>query len=155
MPPLLRFLIGFAGAYVLADSLSQLLVTVAPWQADSIVWRATALRTLFTQITPLALAALLLGMALVRSGPAARLAAGTLGLSGLVLVGLWALLLVEGRSAGPGPDPDPNHRYVRGTAQALISAAAWMLGLLAASARLWRAGREDRLRPAAGAAAAE
>jgi hypothetical protein len=154
MKPSLLLLMGATGAYLLADSVSQLVVATAPWQPGSIIWRATALRMLFTQITPLALAALLLGVALIRSDAAVRPASAVLFLLALVTLGLGGLLVVEGQVVGGTAGPDPDRRLARGQAQALISAIACWIGLVAAGVRLWSGGRRVPLSsptPAAGA----
>jgi hypothetical protein len=154
MKPPLLLLIGATGGFILADSISQLAVATAPWQPGSIAWRATTLRMLFTQITPLALAALLLGITLIRSETALRPARTVLFLLALVVFGLGVLLWVQGQMVGGTGDPVPDRRFARGQAQALISAAACWIGLVAAGVRLGSASRRVPVSsptPAAGA----
>lgn len=135
LAPPLRVLLAAVGVFVLADSLSQLVVSMGSWNPGSVPWRVTSLRMVFSQVTPVMIAGLLLGTATVRSDTACR-RAGLVALASSLLVALLAAVLLSDGRPAPGGEPAD-----RGMLQALASAAAGVLGLALAGVRLLRAGR--------------
>jgi hypothetical protein len=143
--PLLRILALLVGAFLLADSVSQLVQALGVWDPGSAVWRAGALRLLFTQVTPLMLALLLIGFGTVRSARGLYLAGGVGGALGLGCLALTALLVLDGSRSSAALTGDPLVQHQRGVNQGWISGLAAAVGLtLTALVLLGSARKESR-----------
>ena len=147
LSPPLRALLALIGVFVLADSMTQLVVSIGSWNPGLVPWRVTTLRLVFTQVTPIMIAGLLLGIAIVRSDAACR-RAGLVALASFLVVALLAAILLSDARPSPGGDPPD-----RGVLQALASATAGSLGLVLAGVRLLRGGRPARSLPPRSASA--
>lgn len=139
----IRLLLFAAGGLLLADSLSQVILALAPWQPASEAWRVAGLRLLLTQVTPLALAGTLLLLALARDGRSW----GWAGVVTLVIAAGAAVLTVAWVTQAPrsspgltGGAPDAQHRSFL---QATVSAFTFVAGLTAAGVMAWKARRTD------------
>lgn len=135
-------LAGVAGALILADSVSQVAHAVAPWDPGSAGWRATALRLLFTQVTPVVVAVVLLTLGFAGAKPDRWRWAGRIVALAAVLVAALALawwLAFPGSLEGlEGPALLAQRRAAL---QALVSAAALAIGLAAIAAVVLRVPR--------------
>ena len=125
----LQTLTPLVGAFLLGDSLSQLIQALGVWDAASPVWRAGALRLLFTQVTPLMLALLLIGVGTVRSVRGLRTAAGVGAVLALLVLALGALLAADASRAAAALSGDALLVHRRGMIQGLTSALAAGVGL--------------------------
>ncbi len=125
---LLRPVAMLLGVLLLADSLSQLVLAVGPWQPDVRAWRVANLRMVFSQGTPLILAAVLL-VAGVRRPGAWRVAAVLLGFAAAIVAALGAALGVDAVALAGELDGPPLGEHKRRAAQAVLSAGALAFGL--------------------------
>lgn len=125
----LLILTPLVGAFLLADSLSQLMQALGVWNTASPAWRAGALRLVFTQVTPVMLALLLIGLGTVRSTRGTRIAAGVGGVLAIVVLALAALLASDGSSSAAALTGDALAVHRRGLMQGLTSALAAGVGL--------------------------
>ena len=145
MPP--RFLLTLApliGVFLMADSLSQLLQALGVWHTASPAWRVGSLRLVFTQVTPLMLSLLLIGLGTVRSIRGVRIAAGVGAGLGVVVLVLAALLGTDASRSAATLTGDALAIHRRGLLQGLTSALAAGVGLgLTGLALLLAARRES------------
>lgn len=125
------------GLLMIADSLSQLVMALGPWEPSSSAWRVNAFRLLFTQVTPLVLGGVLVVVSCRLEAPVRGLGIGMLGLAILVAVtaGWW---LVEAAAGAPTRAGPASTSYRRTLVQGGVSAASLVLGLTVGG---WLVGR--------------
>ena len=125
----LLLLMPLVGVFLMADSLSQLMQAVGVWNTASPGWRAGALRLVFTQVTPLMLALLLIGLGTVRSIRGMRIAAGVGGVLAMVVLALAVRLASDASHSAAALTGNALAMHRRGLMQGLTSALAAGVGL--------------------------
>ena len=126
---LLRFLAFVLGLFLLADSVSQLVQASNGFQVANRNWRIANFRLLFTQITPLVLALLLVGQYVTRNGKWKGVGLISLVLA-LITIGLAVVYLIDASAVMGALSGPPLGQMKRTSAQVLLSSLAFGLALL-------------------------
>ena len=126
---LLRLFAFVLGLFLLADSVSQLVQASNGFQLANRNWRIANFRLLFTQITPLVLALLLVGQYVARNGKWKAVGLTSLILA-LITIGLAAVYLIDASAVMGGLSGPPLGQMKRTSAQVLLSSLAFGLALL-------------------------
>jgi hypothetical protein len=138
---LVRSLCIVVGVFLLADSVTQLVQAIGRWDIGSRAWRVGNLRLLFTQVTPLLLAWMLVLLSAVRTPRGWRLAAMLSWMCAILIIGLGLRLEIDSAAISLALNDGQRALHERASLQALMSASALVLGLIVTGWIEFRTGR--------------